>query len=130
LATAISALNTKRQNSKSLPAYGLVGNQALNDINALLQLFQDPSKTFDNRALNSVSEIVYELQEELGLIQTSTKTTPLRLAEKQRMIITGENRDLKPSPHFNRSSLQNEVRLQINRINVFNDKIQIQSNCI
>ena len=70
LATAISALNSKRRNinaNSCLAKHGLVGNHALNDINVLLQMFNKPSRQFDSKSLNNVSDILEELQEEMGL---------------------------------------------------------------
>lgn len=71
LATAISALNSKRRNVSTgdslLAKHGYIGNQALNDINVLLQMFQKTNRQFDLKSLNNVSDIVHELQEEMGL---------------------------------------------------------------
>ena len=77
LATAISALNSKRRNISTdnslLAKHGYIGNQALNDINVLLQMFQQKtSRQFDLQSLNNVSDIVHELQEEMGLSPPNT----------------------------------------------------------
>ena len=72
LATAISALHSKRRNSEGLPAHGILGNQALNDISALLVMFQKSKNTFNRKSLSTVYSIIEELQEEFGLVQPST----------------------------------------------------------
>ena len=78
LATAISALNSKRRNISTgdslLAKHGYIGNQALNDINVLLQMFQKTNRQFDLKSLNNVSDIVHELQEEMGLPPNAAST--------------------------------------------------------
>lgn len=86
LATAISALNAKRNNNNTscLPKHGLIGNQAFSDINMLLRMFHKASKDrhFDLASLNNVSEVVGELQREMGIqpagINHNKKLTTIR----------------------------------------------------
>lgn len=72
LATAISVLNSKRRNISTgdslLVKHGYIGNQALNNINALLQMFMKTNGDFDINSLNNVSDIVHELQEEIHIL--------------------------------------------------------------